>query len=148
MVIITAIKNYEYISSFGFTYKRIGVLIYLFLTFIGLVTTFIKVNKIKNLWYLFRKNTQIAFVILILSTTINWDKVITYYNINYAEETDTAYLIKLSDNNTFLLKEYAETNALFFDDEYDINKKHTNYIKDLKDNSWQEFVYDNLKIKQ
>lgn len=147
LVIITAIKDYGYINSFGFTYKRIGVLIYLFLTFIGLVTTFFKVNKIKNLWYLFRKNAQIAFVLLIVSATINWDKIITYYNINYAEQMDTQYLINFSDNNTFLLKDYAENNTLNSEYEFDINTKHRNYINDLNDNSWQETIYDNFKIK-
>lgn len=147
LVVITAIKNYEYISSFGFTYKRVGVLIYLFLTFIGLATTYIKVYKIKNLWYLFRKNAQLAFVVLIISATINWDKIITFYNINYAEQTDTEYLINLSDNNAFMLKDYAENYALNYDTEFDINTKHTDYIENLNDNSWQEMVFDNLKIK-
>ncbi len=148
LVLITAIKNYEYISSFGFTYKRMGVLIYLFLTSIGLITTFLKVYKIKNLWFLFRKNAQIAFAILIISATINWDKIITIYNINYAEKTDVLYLINLSNNNTLLLKEYAENNEINFENEFDVNTKYNNYINNLNSNSWQEMVYDNLIIKE
>ena len=144
VVIITAIKNIEYINSFGFTYKRIGVLFFLIITSIGLVTTFIKVSKIRNLWYLFRKNTQIAFMILIVSSTINWDKVITYYNINNADQIDLEYLINLSNNNTFFLKYYNQKNKI---DNYNINIKHTKYLDDLKNNSWQEMVFDNFKIK-
>ena len=148
VVIITAIKNIEYIVSFGLTYKRIGVLFFLTASSIGLITTFIKVSKIKNFWYLLRKNTQIAFVILLLSTTINWDKVIAYYNMNTADQIDLKYLINLSDNTTFLLKDYVENNRVDPKKILSINRKHHNYLKDLENNSWQEMVYDNLKIKK
>lgn len=144
VIIVTAIKNTEYIISFGLTYKRIGVLFFLLLTAIGLITTLFKVTKTKNLWYLFRKNTQIAFTIFIISSTINWDKTITFYNINNAEQLDLKYLVSLSDNNAFLLKDYIEKNEL---DDYKINEKHRKYIRDLKNNSWQETVYDNFKIQ-
>lgn len=144
VIFVTAVKNIEYIFSFGLTYKRIGVLFFLLLTAVGLITTLLKVTKVKNLWYLFRKNIQVAFTIFIISTTINWDKIITFYNINNAEQLDLNYLIKLSDNNAFLLKDYIEKNKI---NNYKIDKKHKKYIRDLKNNSWQEMVFDNLKIE-
>jgi hypothetical protein len=148
VVIITMVINIEYITSFGLTYKRIGVLFFLTATSIGLITTFIKVSKIKNLWFLFRKNTQIAFAVLIIATTINWDNIITYYNINNAEKFDLKYLIELSNNNTFLLKDYSEKNDLNRKNKIQINIKHSDYLEYLNRNSWQEMVYDNLKIKK
>ena len=147
VVVITTIKNIEYLASFGLTYRRIGVLFFLIVTSIGLITTFMKVSKIKNLWFLFRKNTQIAFVILILSSTINWDKTITYYNINNADQLDVEYLINLSNNNTFLLKDYVEKNEIINSIKININVKHAEYLEDLNNNSWQEMIYDNIKIK-
>jgi hypothetical protein len=147
MILITAVKNTEYLFSFGLTYKRIGVLFFLLLTAIGLITTFFKVTKKKNLWYLFRKNTQIAFTVLIISSTINWDKIVTYYNINYAEQLDLHYLINLSNNNTFLLKAYVEQNKIESIKEIKINIKHRDYINDLQNNDWQEMLFDNFKIK-
>ena len=144
--LITAIKNLEYINSYGLTYKRVGVLIYLTLTIIGLTTAFIKVSKIKNFWYLIRKNTQISFIMLILFSTLNWDKIITYYNINYAKQTDIEYLINLSDNNTFLLKDYAEqTPKISALHRSKIDEKYVNYTIKLKNNTWKEMVYDNFK---
>lgn len=148
VVLSTVLKNAEYINSFGFTYKRIGVIFFLTATSIGLITTYIKVFTIKNLWFLFRKNLSIAFGILVISTTINWDKLITYYNINYADVVDLNYLINLSDNNTLMLKAYKDKNDIKLDDQKYIDEKYQSYIKDLKDNSWQEVVYDNLKIKK
>jgi len=147
VVIITMIKNVEYIVSFGLTYKRIGVLFFLTATSISLITTFLKVSKLKNLSYLFRKNIQIAFVLFIISTTLNWDKLITEYNFNYAEQLDIKYLINLSNNNTFLLKEYADISEIDIRNKMKINRKYVKYMNDLRDNSWQEKVYDNFKIK-
>jgi len=147
LMFITSFTNYQYVHVFGLTYKRIGVFVYLFLTFIGLITTFIKVNKIQNIWFLFRKNSQLAFFILIISSTLNWDNIITNYNVKYAKQTDVEYLINLTNNNTFLLKRYFPIRKTSNYIENQVDKKHTNYIIQLKNNSWQEMTYDNLKIK-
>ena len=141
------IKDLQYIHYFGLTYKRIGVLIYLLLTVIGLVTTSIKVKNIKNLWYLFRMNTLTAFSILVVSCTINWDSSITIYNLNYAKSMDFKYLIELSNNNTFTLKNYLDKHNLDSDKASAIQKKHMNYLAELDDNSWQEIQFDNFKTK-
>jgi hypothetical protein len=148
VVLVTFIKNIEYITSFGFTYKRIGVLFFLTATSVGLITTYIKVSQIKNLLFLFRRNLQITFVIFIISTTVNWDKLITYYNINHAEKMDLNYLIELSNNNVLLLKKYSEKNTL--NDKFNrrIKNKYNYYINTLKENTWQETTYDNLVFKK
>ncbi len=147
LIFITYYKNYLYVTHYGFTYKRIGVFMYLGLSIIGLVTTFVKVNKVYNLWYLFRKNFQVAYLLLIISTCINWDALITQYNTTIAKTTDLSYLIQLSDNNTYLLKKYAlkYPNKGTVNEKYDIETKYLNYIEKLEDNDWQEFTFDNLK---
>ncbi|MEW4922943.1 DUF4173 domain-containing protein [Algibacter sp. 2305UL17-15] len=147
LVINIIIKDFQYIYYFGLTYKRIGVLIYLVLTVIGLATTFIKVKNIKNFWYLFRINTLTAFSILVVSCTVNWDSYITIYNLNYAKSMDFKYLVKLSNNNTFILKNYMDEHVLDRDKVFAIQKKYKNYLNELKDNSWQEIQFDNFKIK-
>ena len=120
---------------------------YLGLSIIGLVTTYIKVNKVYNLWYIFRKNFQVAYLLLIISTCINWDTLITQYNTTIAKTTDLSYLIQLSDNNTFLLKKYIETsqNKISIEDKHEVKAKYLDYIEKLEDNDWQEFTFDNLK---
>jgi len=146
LVVNIVIKDYQYIYYFGFTYKRIGVLMYLLLTIIGLLTTVIKVKSIKNFWYLFRINTVTVFIILIVSCTINWDSYITIYNLNYAQSMDFNYLINLSDNNTFILKNYIDKNNLSTKRELAVERKFKNYVIKLKDKNWQEIQFDNLKI--
>ena len=147
LVINIAVKDCQYIYYFGLTYKRIGVLVYLILTVIGLITTAIKVKQIKNLWYLLRLNTMTAFAILIIASTINWDNHITNYNLYYAQSMDFKYLINLSNNNTFLLKNYAKNTPLSVKKNISIDEKYNNYINKLKDHSWQELQFDNFKLQ-
>ncbi len=147
LVVNIAIKDYLYIYYFGLTYKRIGVLVYLLLTIIGLITTAIKVKQIKNFWYLLRINTLTAFTILIVSCVINWDSYITTYNLYYAQSMDFKYLIDLSNNNTFILKNYSENVDLKKDQKFEVDKKYANYLFELKNNNWQEVHLDNFKIK-
>ena len=146
LVLTIAVKNGQYIYYFGLTYKRIGVLVYLTLAVTGLITTLLKIDKIKNIWYLLRLNTKAAFVVLILASTVNWDYHITNYNFNYAKSMDFNYLIELSNNNAFLLKEQTKTKTMGQDSVQRIEEKYNKYVYELRTNSWQELQYDNLKI--
>ncbi|GAB1857535.1 hypothetical protein MHTCC0001_23710 [Flavobacteriaceae bacterium MHTCC 0001] len=146
LVINIIIKDIQYIYHFGLTYKRIGVLVYLLLTVIGLVTTLIKVKNLKNLIYLLRVNTAMAFTILVVSCTINWDNYITMYNLKCAKSMDFKYLIELSNNNSFTLKKYLDENTLDSEKAFAIEQKYNNYILELEDNTWQEYQYDNYRL--
>ena len=145
LVILIVIKNNDYVSAHGFTYKRLGVYIYLLLTFSGLITTFLKVLKIKNLLFLFRVNTQIAFVLLIALSTVNWDAFITKYNINNAESLDVNYLIHLSNNNSYILYDLREKGTLSSSNNQAIFIKHTAYLKDINTRNWQEYTFANFQ---
>ncbi|WP_458629139.1 DUF4153 domain-containing protein [Winogradskyella sp. PC D3.3] len=146
LVLSIVFKNTQYIYNFGLTYKRIGVNIYLLLATIGLITTLLKINNAKNNWYLFRLNTQAAFIILIVSSTINWDYHITYFNFNYAKSMDYDYVIGLSNNNTLLLNEQLENKYLNRDSIHLIKSKYNQYVYKLRTNNWQELQYDNFKL--
>ena len=148
LVVSIAIKNGQYIYYFGLTYKRIGVLVYLILASTGLITTLLKIDKIRNIWYLFRVNTKAAFVVLIVSSTLNWDYHITNFNFNYAKSMDLKYLVELSNNNTLLLKNQLQTTPMGNDAVQLIEEKYDQYVFELQNNSWQELQYDNLKLKQ
>ena len=146
LVLSIVFKNTQYIYNFGLTYKRIGVNIYLLLATIGLITTLLKINNAKNNWYLFRLNTQAAFIILIVSSTINWDYHITNFNFNYAKSMDYDYVIGLSNNNTLLLNEQLENKHLNRDSIHLIESKYNQYVYKLRTNNWQELQYDNFKL--
>ncbi len=101
MLSSTAIRNQIYIHEFNFTYKRIGVYVWLMLAVIGLCIMFWKIYKKRSNWYLIRTNVAIWFSVLVISGCFNWDKLITSYNIQNKsiDQVDFDYLFSLSDAN-------------------------------------------------
>lgn len=148
LIALIVIKNQNYISSFGLTYKRIGVHVYIFLTLIGLITTFLKVLKIKNMVFLFRTNTLIAFATLIIFSTINWDYCITKYNLNNANSYDLNYLIRLSNGNAIQLKQHSLNTELDPKFHNRIDEKYSKYLKHINHKDWQEMSFKDFSITE
>ncbi|TXD82018.1 DUF4173 domain-containing protein [Subsaximicrobium wynnwilliamsii] len=146
LIVLIAIKNQNYIGAFGLTYKRIGVYVYIFMTLIGLLTTFLKVLNLKNLAFLFRSNTQVAFMTLLLLSGVNWDRRITQYNLTQAQDFDMDYLIKLSNRNAILLYDLKDSVAISETQKRAIEKKYQYYIQELQQRNWQELNYDNFSL--
>jgi hypothetical protein len=97
LVITTGIKNYDYIAEFGFTYKRLGVLLYLFLCGIGLVFSVYKILRVQSVWFLIR-NTSLSFILVFaIVSMFNWNQIIADYNIQHVkkERLDLEYLFEL-----------------------------------------------------
>ncbi len=99
LTISVAIRNFYYINYFSLAYKRIGVLLFLILTLYGLYTVFKKVKNKKTSFYLFQSNFSALFILLILSSIINWDKIIAKYNFKHANSSflELNYLVDFSD---------------------------------------------------
>lgn len=145
LVGITCFKNYTYVYSFGLTYKRIGVFVYLFLVLIGLYITFQKIYLKNNNWYLVRKNIQLVFFSLNLLVFINWNGLITKYNLYYAKTTDLNYLYSLPKTNSYLLKNYAKDHVMEDSKHEKINRRLKQYQTDLNNRTWQEFTLKNIQ---
>ena len=103
MLVSTAYRNLLYIQEYSLTYKRIGVFIYLLLVLLGLFITAVKIARIKSNWYLFRQNAWATYLVLVLACLVNWDLLITRFNINRAQNQqkslDREYLLSLSEIN-------------------------------------------------
>ena len=146
LTLITCYKNYSYVAELGFTYKRIGVFIYLLLVLGGLATAAIKVAQQKNFWFLIRSNTTIAFMLLIVSSAIPWDSVITKYNLANIENPDIYYLIKLKNSDYKALLNYSEAfPEKMTDNETSwIKNRYKNSINDEASKSWQELTLNSF----
>lgn len=99
MVISTLIRNTWYIDAYQLTELRIGVYVFLILSLIGLAFTFMKLRRNQTAWFLLRCNTETWLLLLALSTSVNWDKAITDYNLSHAKSyaaLDRVYLSYLS----------------------------------------------------
>lgn len=93
------IRNYHYITYYNLAYKRIGVIIFLILVIFGLISALIKVRKRKSAFYLLRINAFAVYIILVLSSTVNWDTCIAKYNFSRYETSyiHFDFLASLSD---------------------------------------------------
>jgi hypothetical protein len=92
-------RVYWYVYYFALAYLRIGVIIFLVITVIGLITVLIKVRSGKSFFYLFRVNTLSVFIVLTLSSLVNWDNVIAKYNFSHFDRSfvHLDWLCTLSD---------------------------------------------------
>lgn len=107
LVISVFIRDYHYIIQFGLAYKRIGVLFFLSMVLVGLVTVFIKIQYKKTGYYLLRVNAWAALVLLVFGSMVNWDVYITKYNIAHRTTAplNLPYLLTFSDKNLPVLED-------------------------------------------
>jgi hypothetical protein len=166
IVLSTIFKNNMYVLEYGLTYKRIGVYVYLMLTFIGLVTTFIKIRNKKTNAYLFRVNGWLFYGVLIITAFINWDNMITEFNFHKAKHVEQDYLLNLSNvplpalyafQNDSIKKQNAATLAkqsgadnlwVCLTSDFDRNKDKQLYdfLTNRKGLNWRSWNYSSEKI--
>lgn len=103
-------RDYNYIFYHGLTYKRIGVAVFATLSLIGLATVYIKVAKQKTVFFLYRVNSKIWYVLLVLLSFINWDVLIVNHNLVNASKIgiDVDHLMSLSDKTLPILQKNRE----------------------------------------
>jgi hypothetical protein len=151
LVCTTAGKTSLYIAEYSLTHKRIGVYVYLLLTVIGLVITFIKIYGVKNNWFLFRKTAWAFYTVLILATAVNWSRLITQYNLSYLnnfKEVDIAYLVYLPQSNTAQLVNLLEVapQRLTYTQRAAIEQKKALFLERYNRQEWQSWNYDDYRI--
>ena len=108
MIFTTAMKNLDYISYLGLTHKRIGVLFYLLICVASIMLCFIKLVKIKSFWFLIRSSGVSVLFLLVIFFTVNWNKIITDYNLKHIEfsRLDFEYLYSIGTDTHPALLQY------------------------------------------
>ena len=93
------LRNYHYISFHGLAYKRIGVVVFLVLVLIGLVTLFMKIRDRKSVFHVLRVNAWAAFGMMIALTLVDWDSTIVRHNLGHGNpaEIDIDNYLAMSD---------------------------------------------------
>ncbi|KIQ18799.1 hypothetical protein RT99_17410 [Flavobacterium sp. MEB061] len=99
LILSTAVKNSEYVSFFGLTYKRLGVCAFLILAIIGLVYAFLKIAKQKTNAYLFNQMVWYFYGTVLLCSFFNWGGLITNYNISVNKGVEPKFLSELNFND-------------------------------------------------
>ncbi len=77
------LRNYHYIAFHGLAYLRIGVIVFLILMLVGLITLFVKIHARKTFFYIIRVNGWAAFAMMIALSTMDWDSAIVRFNLHH-----------------------------------------------------------------
>ncbi|CEJ68580.1 hypothetical protein BN1195_00868 [Chryseobacterium oranimense G311] len=107
LVCSAALKNYEYIISYGYTYKRLGVFAFLLLALIGLALTFIKIQRKKRNAFLFNTMIWYFYGTILACSYVNWGGIITSRNMKRKDFAISYHLEKINFSEKGLLK-YAD----------------------------------------
>lgn len=99
------LRDYYYIRHYGLAYKRIGVLFFLLMVLIGLLTVLVKIWKKKTTYFLFRVNAWAGIVVLVVASCVHWDELMAAYNLRHRDSIplDVSFLMDLSDKTLPLL---------------------------------------------
>ena len=106
LVISVLFRDYYYIQHMGLAYKRIGVLVFLSMVLMGLITVFIKIHQRKTSYYLLRVNGWFAIIILVAASCVHWDETMATYNLAHKNTipVDVKFLLTLSDKTLPLIQ--------------------------------------------
>lgn len=167
MILSTAYRNNLYINEYSLTYKRIGVYVWLLLVLIGLITTFIKIIKTKSNWFLVRVNSWLFYTVLLISCFINWDAMLTNFNIRQAEQKnrplDVLYLTYLSEQNipqllrlndtikTGTIDETSNDRSMIYENNAgsykpQLHYKLYNFLDEMQKHEWQSYCVQKTSI--
>jgi len=115
LVVSVGIRNFWYINYYSLAYKRIGVIIFLLVTLYGLYSVLVKIRNRKSSSYLLSINSTAIFLVLIVSSLVNWDTVIAKYNFKHSDKSylHLEYLVTLSDKSLpYLDKSLSELSII------------------------------------
>jgi hypothetical protein len=139
------IRNYHYINYHGLAYKRIGVIIFLVLTLVGLVTMIVKIKTIKSAFYMVRINTLAAYIVFIMMACVNWDIIIVKFNLSHWNKSgiDVGFYFTLSPKAIPIISE----NLMVIDEQIrSCNAAQTNFTPFENINQFKIRLY-NEKLK-
>ncbi|WP_347052821.1 DUF4173 domain-containing protein [Flavobacterium olei] len=111
LIISAIIKNSEYVSFYGLTYKRLGVYAFLLLAIIGLMVSFQKIRRQKTNAFLFNQMIWYFYATVLLCSYVNWGSLITNYNISVKKGVEPVFLSGLNFNDE-TRRAYFKTNHL------------------------------------
>jgi hypothetical protein len=80
-------RVYWYIHYFALAYLRIGVIIFLLITILGLIVMILKIRDQRSLFNVHRLVLAGGYSILILASLFNWDTIIARYNFSHYQQS-------------------------------------------------------------
>lgn len=144
LVISAFAKNSEYVVNLGLTYKRLGVYAFLILSLIGLIFTFIKIQKQKTNAYLFNQMFWYVYGTILVCSFINWGGIITAHNIQIKDFAANYHFNSVEFNHKQLLEYYQKNN------EKEMEKELIKKVKSYQDKSFlsKSLYYETIILQK
>lgn len=143
LVISAFAKNSEYVMNLGLTYKRLGVYAFLTLSVIGLVFTYLKIQKQKTNAYLFNQMFWYVYGTILVCSFINWGGIITSNNLTRKDFSANYHFNSVEFNEKQLLDYYKKNN------EKEMEKELLKKVKSYQDKSFlsKSLYYETINLK-
>lgn len=162
MAVSLILRNYYYIEYYyALSHKRIGVMIFILLTFTGLITMVIKISGKKTMFWLIKVNGAAVFIVMILMGSMNWNKNIAEFNLQNPdkESIDVEYLFTLSDEVLPVLDKHSDIlNQDFYfrkgwrryqnNGLQELKSRVQNFLERQNNYSWLSWNYADWETKQ
>lgn len=144
LVISAFAKNSEYVVNLGLTYKRLGVYAFLILSLIGLIFTFIKIQKQKTNAYLFNQMFWYVYGTILVCSFINWGGIITSHNMKRIYFAENYHFNSVEFNHKQLLEYYQNNN------EKEMEKELLKKVKSYQDKSFlsKSLYYETIILQK
>ncbi|MEM1215235.1 MAG: DUF4173 domain-containing protein [Bacteroidota bacterium] len=108
LALSVAVRNAHYIGQYDLAHGRIVVGFFLLAVSFGLYSMYQKVAQRKTAFYLLQVNAIAVGLLLLMASSLNWDGLITRYNLHFGNN-DNHYLMYQLQNNLETLVEVAAT---------------------------------------
>lgn len=152
LAVLDGVYNFEYIYGHGLTYKRIGVYFFLFLTTVGLVVVYFKVQYRYSTFKTIKIGLYSAFIFGAVVSPINWDHIIVSYNLRKGPDRVSLlpYTVDLSYRSLPELIEHEEMYDMYISPELGyysdvLERKITSY-QNRRDTSVFSLSYTKYKV--
>lgn len=159
LAVSLCIRNVYYIQYWSLAYKRVGLFFYILLVIIGLISIIIKIRKRKSSYYLWRVNAMAAFIVLVVSSSVDWDYYIANYNLKRKDSIpcDIGFILQMNDNvlplleqnKAWICKQNNQSGYTTGEDKYDgritycqmLANRETAFLIEQKKYSWLSWNY-------
>jgi len=149
LALSVGVRNGHYIHHYALAHGRIVVVFFLALVLFGLFTMYLKVKGPKTVYFLLQSNAAAVMVALLLAASVNWDNLITRYNLR-REDPDLYHLVEVLDNNLIPLLQAAQENTMLTNQlrSYSLARRGKRLTTDWQSRDWRSWNWSEYRQYQ
>ncbi len=146
LALSVGVRNGHYIQHHGLAHGRIIVVVFLVLVLFGLYTMYQKIRGPRTAFYLMEMNGRAVLLSLLVAASVNWDSLITRYNLQ-REDPDLYHIQQILDNNLVPLLEAAQTSTMIADrlDHDYLQSKAKRLERRVENRDWRSWNYSDYR---